>query len=185
MWIYSQTTGLMTHNGVESGVGYSGHGDGLNNPAMQDVEGVGPCPQGIYSIEQAIMHPKLGKVAMRLELKENKIGVHHSWHSRALSRVPLRWPGVSWWRDPKLPSKRYVLATITGRDDLLAIRCMRSPCESISGLMPYSRSMEYAHEVPRPRTALLSQLDKNGSKSLALGARAEESEVPDGVSVVE
>jgi hypothetical protein len=39
-------------------------------------------------------------------------------------------------------------------------------------------------EVLRPRTALLSQLSKNGSKRMASGARAEESKVADGVSVV-
>jgi Protein of unknown function (DUF2778) len=71
MWIYSQSTGAMTHNGVDFGKGYSGHGDGLNNPAMQDTEAVGPCPQGIYSIAQAITHPKLGPVAMFLQPSAN------------------------------------------------------------------------------------------------------------------
>lgn len=67
MWTYSQNTGELTHNGVVVRVGYSGHGEGLNNPAMQDVHMVGPAPQGIYSIEHAQTHLKLGPYAMRLD----------------------------------------------------------------------------------------------------------------------
>lgn len=51
MWQYSQTTGALTDaNGAVRATGYSGHGDGLNNPALQGVPDVGPCPQGLYSI---------------------------------------------------------------------------------------------------------------------------------------
>jgi hypothetical protein len=54
----------------------------------------------------------------------------------AQPRIELRSlrSGASWWRDPKLLSKRYVLAMIAGRADLLAIKGMRSPHESRSGL---------------------------------------------------
>lgn len=48
-WVYSQSTGEMSHNG-SSWVGYSGTGAGRNNPAMQDVEDVGPIPIGTYNI---------------------------------------------------------------------------------------------------------------------------------------
>lgn len=39
-------------NGIRSphGTGYSGRGDGLNNPNMQDVPHVGPIPRGTYFI---------------------------------------------------------------------------------------------------------------------------------------
>lgn len=66
MWTYSQSSGVITHNGTAIGRGYSGRGEGVNNPAMQNVAMVGPCPQGIYSIGQAHTEPKLGPVAMRL-----------------------------------------------------------------------------------------------------------------------
>jgi hypothetical protein len=66
MWTYSQSSGQLTHNGVDVAVGYSGHGAGLRNPTMQNVVMVGPAPQGIYSIGQAHTHPTLGPVAMAL-----------------------------------------------------------------------------------------------------------------------
>jgi len=68
MWTYQQSTGNLTDpdGNVTSG-GYSGHGDGLNNPAMQDVEGVGPLPQGLYAIGDPLDPPDhLGPIAMPL-----------------------------------------------------------------------------------------------------------------------
>lgn len=66
MWIYSQSTGELSHNDIVVAKGYAGRGDGLNNPAMQDVSKIGPCPQGIYSIGTAHTDAKVGLIAMRL-----------------------------------------------------------------------------------------------------------------------
>ena len=67
MYSYSQSTGNLTDaSGGLVTVGYSGHGDGLNNPAMQDVPDVGPLPQGLYSLGAPIDHPKLGPFAIPL-----------------------------------------------------------------------------------------------------------------------
>lgn len=63
---YSQRTGLFTIDGW-SAVGYSGNGEGLNNPAMQDVKDVGPIPQGVYTVEPPHADPVVGPVAMRLQ----------------------------------------------------------------------------------------------------------------------
>jgi RHS repeat-associated protein len=55
-WIYQQSTGRIWHNTADNtamvrvGVGYAGHGVGLNNPAYQGVPNVGPLPQGTYTI---------------------------------------------------------------------------------------------------------------------------------------
>ncbi|MBS9432722.1 tlde1 domain-containing protein [Photorhabdus hainanensis] len=49
-WQYSQSTGVLTHNGSFIAKGYSGHGAGLNNPSMQDAYLTGPIPQGHYRI---------------------------------------------------------------------------------------------------------------------------------------
>ena len=54
-WIYSQSSGRLTHidaTGESSalGVGYAGNGAGINNPAMQNIAGAGPLPQGLYAI---------------------------------------------------------------------------------------------------------------------------------------
>lgn len=58
MFIYSQSTGRLTNrmrNDSQTlehdtfiASGYSGFGDGKNNPAMQNVKDVGPLPCGFY-----------------------------------------------------------------------------------------------------------------------------------------
>ena len=49
---YSQSSGKWTNaGGAVLGTGYSGIGAGLNNSAMQHVQGQGPIPQGLYTIE--------------------------------------------------------------------------------------------------------------------------------------
>jgi RHS repeat-associated protein len=55
VWTYSQSSQQLSHtdgsgNTTNEGSGYSGNGDGLNNPAMQGVQNVGPIPQGKYTI---------------------------------------------------------------------------------------------------------------------------------------
>lgn len=65
-FLYAQSTGVLLHNSGPFGTGYSGHGDGLNNPALQNIHAVGPLPQGLYTICQPTAHPKLGPVAMEL-----------------------------------------------------------------------------------------------------------------------
>jgi Protein of unknown function (DUF2778) len=55
MLIYSQTSGEMRDAaGVLLGTGYAGHGEGVNNPAMQSIHNTGPLPQGIYTINPPI-----------------------------------------------------------------------------------------------------------------------------------
>lgn len=67
-WVYVQRTGsLYGPDGKKLGAGYSGHGAGMNNPAMQTARAVGPCPAGAYTVGPArdpIDH--LGPVAMPL-----------------------------------------------------------------------------------------------------------------------
>lgn len=49
-WTYSQETGQLSQDGLIAAVGYSGAGEGKNNPAMQEVHNVGPIPRGFYDI---------------------------------------------------------------------------------------------------------------------------------------
>jgi hypothetical protein len=70
-WVYSQSTGQITHvdsNGNSSNVGsgYAGHGDGRNNPAMQDVPNTGPLPQGTYDIGAGHYSSNTGPNTMNL-----------------------------------------------------------------------------------------------------------------------
>lgn len=47
---YEQDTGKITLASHSVIWGYSGHGDGLNNPAMETVHGVGCIPKGRWEI---------------------------------------------------------------------------------------------------------------------------------------
>lgn len=66
MFTYSQRTGVLCRNNIAISRGYSGRGEGVNNPGWQNIRMVGPCPRGKYTIGYAHTEPKLGPVAMRL-----------------------------------------------------------------------------------------------------------------------
>jgi hypothetical protein len=66
MWTYEQESGKLS-NGFATFTGYSGHGEGLNNPAMQDVHDVGPIPQGRYRIAGWYDDTEKGPCVARLE----------------------------------------------------------------------------------------------------------------------
>ena len=54
-WKYIQSTGQMFNpDGLIMSTGYSGAGAGKNNPAMQNVQDVGPCPVGFYDMGTAV-----------------------------------------------------------------------------------------------------------------------------------
>jgi hypothetical protein len=64
---YQQTTGRFSRDGTLIGIGYSGHGAGLNNPQMEAVHGVGPIPAGPWTIGPAHADGALGPIAMNLD----------------------------------------------------------------------------------------------------------------------
>lgn len=66
MWRYEQSSGAIFHNDDSIGMGYSGHGAGLNNPALEQLRNVGPIPKGIYDISEPEDVPHLGKTVMQL-----------------------------------------------------------------------------------------------------------------------
>lgn len=51
MWSYDQSTGRLSHDGIVIAIGYSGHLDGKNNPAMESHSSLGPCPRGMFTLE--------------------------------------------------------------------------------------------------------------------------------------
>ena len=66
-WNYEQLTGRMLDAaGYVWGVGYSGAGDGKNNPELQNVHNVGPIPVGYYLIGKPFDSPTHGPYAMPL-----------------------------------------------------------------------------------------------------------------------
>lgn len=48
--VWKQRAGQMWRDGALYAAGLAGHGDGKNNPDMQNVKGVGPLPQGWYTM---------------------------------------------------------------------------------------------------------------------------------------
>ncbi len=66
-YTYIQRSGkLLGKDGVVFAVGYSGRNQGKNNPAMQDVQNMGPIPVGLYRIGDAYTHEHLGPLTMNL-----------------------------------------------------------------------------------------------------------------------
>ncbi len=66
-WSYCQSSGAFLHDDVFVGTGYSGKGEGLDNPDLQNVPDEGPIPEGTYTIGPAGTHPGKGPVVMALE----------------------------------------------------------------------------------------------------------------------
>lgn len=67
MWTYEQASGRLSRDGAEVARGYSGHGEGKNNPALEPVANVGPIPRGRYKLGPRFDSQSHGPVCMRLE----------------------------------------------------------------------------------------------------------------------
>ncbi len=65
-WIWDQSAGRLSLNGDVVSRGYSGKGRGKNNPALQNVVGVGPLPRGRYRIGAPRTSQRTGPYAMDL-----------------------------------------------------------------------------------------------------------------------
>lgn len=63
---YEQATGKLFDDNGLIGVGWAGHQDGKNNPAMQDVKDIGPLPVGNYTIGDPVNGTHLGPLAFPL-----------------------------------------------------------------------------------------------------------------------
>jgi Protein of unknown function (DUF2778) len=51
VWQWAQASHTLSRDGVGiDSTGYSGSGEGKNNPALQGVPDVGPIPRGLYAI---------------------------------------------------------------------------------------------------------------------------------------
>lgn len=66
MWIWDQSAGTLSRNGAIVSRGYSGKGAGKNNPALQNVPGVGPLPRGRYRIGAPRTSQRTGPFVMDL-----------------------------------------------------------------------------------------------------------------------
>lgn len=81
MLTYTQATGEIYLDGHFEGIGYSGRGDGRNNPAMEAVANKGPIPRGRYAIGDARESETLGPIVFNLT------PVGHDAHGRSAFRI--------------------------------------------------------------------------------------------------
>jgi hypothetical protein len=66
LWTWEQSTGKMYGPTGLLAEGYSGAGEGKNNPTEENVQDVGPIPEGFYDMEPPIDSPKHGPYAIPL-----------------------------------------------------------------------------------------------------------------------
>lgn len=69
MWTWRQIGTLSDKTGVQICTGYSGAGDGKNNPDAQGRHNVGPIPRGFYVIEAPVDTVTHGPYVLRLTPK--------------------------------------------------------------------------------------------------------------------
>lgn len=67
MWLYLSRSGaLLNAKRDVVAFGYAGRREGLNDPDFQGVKGIGPLPEGVYSIEPPHDSPTTGRYTLRL-----------------------------------------------------------------------------------------------------------------------
>lgn len=66
-WQWDQSAGELRRDGALISRGYSGHGRGKNNPALQAAVAVGPIPAGLWVISERYDSANVGPYALKLE----------------------------------------------------------------------------------------------------------------------
>ena len=69
-WTYEQINGRLLHDDEFVGKGYSGAGEGKNNPQAEGEPNVGPIPKGTYTIEAPVDTVTHGPYVLRLDPNE-------------------------------------------------------------------------------------------------------------------
>jgi hypothetical protein len=68
MWKYRQSTGeLFNAAGKLVSRGYSGKGRGKNNPALENMSGIGPLPHGLWKMIEHYDSHNVGPYAIKLD----------------------------------------------------------------------------------------------------------------------
>jgi len=65
-WLWDQSAGKLSRDGVAVATGYSGRGRGKNNPSMQAAVSVGPIPAGKWTITERYDSANVGPYALKL-----------------------------------------------------------------------------------------------------------------------
>lgn len=87
-WQYQQSTGRLTKDGKLIAIGYSGHGAGKNNPALEHVRATGPIPRGRWKIVGPPYNsPNVGPYTLKLFSVDSKIDDVHEATGRSAFRI--------------------------------------------------------------------------------------------------
>jgi len=66
-WTYQQSTGnLYNPSGSKVAAGYSGYGNGKNNPAKDHLKNIGPCPRGLWVMGLPYNSQRIGPYSIPL-----------------------------------------------------------------------------------------------------------------------
>ena len=80
-WSWDQSEGALYMNGALVARGYSGRGQGRNNPAMEAVRAIGPIPAGRWRIAPPRTSPRTGPHVMDLT------PIDHDAHGRSAFQI--------------------------------------------------------------------------------------------------
>ncbi|MBI1408141.1 MAG: DUF2778 domain-containing protein [Caulobacter sp.] len=98
MWTWDQSAGKLYRDGAFISSGYSGHGRGKNNPALQGVQGVGPIPRGDWKIVERYDSKSVGPYALVLHAVDGVLDDTHAPTGRSAFRIhgdSVRSPGTA------------------------------------------------------------------------------------------
>lgn len=91
---YSQSTGIITKDDgtvlVPAGHAWAGHGEGKNNPAMEQVHCIGPLPRGTYTLGAWGKHDELGPDSCHLTQTEGESYGRDGFYIHGPSQDPIK-----------------------------------------------------------------------------------------------
>ena len=86
-WTWDQSAGELRHNGRLVAKGYSGAGDGINNPAMEHVRATGPIPRGRWLIRAPYNSKAIGPFALPVWADDGQLDDTHARTKRSAFRI--------------------------------------------------------------------------------------------------
>ena len=98
MWVWDQSAGALSRDGVEVAKGYSGRDWGKNNPDAEAAQGIGPIPAGDYNIVELYNSANVGPNALRLQPIDATANDTHDATGRSAFRIhgdSIRAPGTA------------------------------------------------------------------------------------------
>lgn len=98
-WLWDQSAGELRRDGKIVSRGYSGKDRGKNNPALQNVPGIGPIPQGMWRMVRVYDSANVGPFTIELHAVDATPGDdRHDETGRGAFRIhgdSIRAPGTA------------------------------------------------------------------------------------------